>query len=274
MCIISVEPKGLRNNKQTLERMNSCNDDGVGFAFSTGKKIVIKKYRDFDKFYKNYSQCKNLYGKQSAFMVHFRIKTHGTNKGVYNVHPFRVNKNLVFSHNGTIQNVGESHKKSDTRLFNENILRRLSDNFLQDKTQRKLIETFIGYSKLAFITLGGRYEILNEQKGLWSGGMWYSNESFKPTPKFTGYSYGAGWGTVQDYSYTPYNERKAVTKPKAVNKTNKKKDKPKQLCAWCKETPSNRAVGVKWSKDSEIDWERLCGDCENTARIGSYSIHY
>ena len=55
MCIISVEPKGLRNNKQTLERMNSCNDDGVGFAFSTGKKIVIKKYRDFDKFYKNYS---------------------------------------------------------------------------------------------------------------------------------------------------------------------------------------------------------------------------
>ena len=275
MCIISVEPKGLRNNKKDLQRMNACNQDGMGFAFSTGKKVIIKKFRSFDKFYPEYSQCKNLYGKTSAFMVHFRIRTHGTNKGTANVHPFRVNQDLVFSHNGTISGVGDSEKKSDTRLFNEQILRRLKSNFLKDKTQRKLIESFIGYSKLAFIDRAGRYEILNERKGLWSEGMWYSNETFKPKPK---YEYGWGGGGIYGggtYSTKHYPKRGGAvhtntsTKPQAVLSLPVKKY---QECQWCSSTSQVEKVAIQWMAGDYMETEIMCGDCRKTATTSALEL--
>ena len=284
MCTISVEPKGLRNSKTALERMECINSDGMGFAFSTGKRIIIKKYRDFDKFYANYSRCKNLYGERSAFMLHFRIRTHGSSKGVGNVHPFRVNPELVFSHNGIISGVGESKTKSDTRLFNELILKRLSSNFLRDKVQRTLIETFIGYSKLGFISLDGGYEILNERKGIWSKGIWYSNDAFRPQAVQTvqtGWS-GSGCYTSNYYgsAYVP-NKPQAV-KPQAVSSKPIDIDKQLQLapktvkeCEWCQSNASVKAVGIRWLKGGSIEWEKMCIECERSARMGgAYSVHY
>ena len=265
MCIISVEPKGLRNSKEDLERMELCNDDGMGFAFSTGKRVVIKKFRSFEKFYPEYSQCKNLYGKTSSFMVHFRIKTHGTNKGVFNVHPFRVSADLVFSHNGTIQNVGDSQRESDTRLFNKKILKKLKPDFLKDETQRKLIESFIGYSKLAFIDKAGRYEILNEHKGLWSGGMWYSNESFKPKQPV---NYGWG-GTYGGAYYQPYNNK---PKASAVKSLPTKIQGKHTECTWCASQSKVQLMGVEWLQGEAVEYEYMCGDCVSTARVSAHRL--
>ena len=268
MCIISVEPKGLRNSREDLERMELCNDDGMGFAFSTGKRVIIKKFRSFEKFYPEYSQCKNLYGKTSSFMVHFRIKTHGTNKGVFNVHPFRVSADLVFSHNGTIQNVGDSDRESDTRLFNKKILKQLKPDFLKDETQRKLIESFIGYSKLAFIDKAGRYEILNEGKGLWSGGMWYSNESFKPKPKPINYGWGGdaynGYNSYKPYAPTGSPNNSAVKSVRVMGNG--------KACTWCDSESKVELVGVEWLKGETIEYEYMCGDCVSTSRYSAHSI--
>ena len=70
---------------------------------------------------------------------------------------------------------------------------------------KDLIESRIGYSKLIFLDRHGNHNILNESKGVWDDGVWYSNTSYKPyvapvtTWKDTDYSYGAWRKPVATY---------------------------------------------------------------------------
>ena len=257
--------------------MYNSNSDGVGFAYSNGSKIIVKKFRAWEEFYKSYTGLKNLYGNKSSFLLHFRIRTHGTNKGLFNVHPFRVNKELVFAHNGTIQNVGESVKKSDTRLFNEIVLKHLNPNFLNDKATRKLIEGFIGYSKLAFLDIKGGYNILNEHKGEWDKkrGIWYSNTSYKPY-EYESYGSGYSYGGYTYNNRTGFKHNVINPKPKAVNI---KPPKSKQLklteCTWCGSKAKSQAVEIKWDALQPPEQERMCGECvDQSLQCGAYSVNY
>jgi len=181
MCIAIMKSANKKISKATLRRCYDANPDGAGFMYAEDKQLVVKKgYFTFKEFYKEYKP----HGDKQV-LIHFRIKTHGPiDKD--NCHPFLVNNSLGFIHNGIINGYGDS-KESDTIQFNNSILKKIvskhGNNSLFDDPMVELIENVIGYSKLVFLDRHGNYTIMNEKKGNWNDGVWYSNMSWKkPEP--------------------------------------------------------------------------------------------
>ena len=189
MCIAIMKSENKKISKTTLQRCYDANPDGAGFMFADNKELTVKKgYFTFKEFYKEYKPHEN-----KQVLLHFRIKTHGPiDKN--NCHPFLVNSGLGFIHNGIITGYGDD-KQSDTIDFNKSILQKIvakhGNMGLFDDPMVELIENVIGYSKLVFLDRHGNYRIMNEQKGSWHDGVWYSNSSWKkPEPiKYTGYDW-------------------------------------------------------------------------------------
>lgn len=131
---------------------------------------------DFDVFMRKYKRAlkNNL---ESPFLIHFRIATHGT-VDTFNCHPFFINKNLTFIHNGIISGIGTDKLMSDTQLFNEKILKKLPKDFYKKEEYKLLIEKFIVGSKLITLDINGDVAIFNESSGHWKDGVWFSNNSY------------------------------------------------------------------------------------------------
>lgn len=139
---------------------------------------IEKGFMDFDSFYAAYKPHEN-----KPIAVHFRIQTHGdTNQE--NTHPFRVGQHLGMVHNGVINAVDRPDKtKSDTYWFNQKILvpsYKRDSRFIFKEPFKELIKEYIGWSKLVFLNNKGHHTIINEDKGVWDEGVWYSNTSYKP----------------------------------------------------------------------------------------------
>jgi len=166
MCLLIAQTNNKVISKEKLEITEKNNSDGMGFTYSNGDKLIVEKFREFNKFYPRYKKAVQDYGKTSHLLIHFRFSTHGIEKGLFNVHPFRVNKGLVFAHNGII-NVQDDKKRSDTQVFNDTILKQLPKNFLSNKATRKLLGKFVSGSKLAFLDVSGKSTIINESSGHW-----------------------------------------------------------------------------------------------------------
>lgn len=180
MCIAIYKPKNKVISEETLAQCFKVNDDGAGFLVTKDKKAVMKKgYFTFDEFYGAWKKYEN-----EQALIHFRIKTHG-DLTEDNCHPFMINSGLGFIHNGVIAGFGEG-KLSDTNHFNKEILQPLvakyGNQILFEPGIKSLIESKIGYSKLAFLDRHGNYNLFNEDKGVWDNGVWYSNNSYKPPP--------------------------------------------------------------------------------------------
>lgn len=196
MCIAIYKPEGKLLSLATLKECYTSNPDGAGFMYSENKKLHIEK--GFFSFQSFYDAFKKHESKQTV--IHFRIKTHGK-IDTANCHPFAVNNAIGFVHNGVISGFGDSDF-SDTVRFNEQILRPLVNKWgnlalFQDPII-DLIESRIGYSKLVFLDRHGNHKIMNESKGVWDNGVWFSNTSYKPyvapaTPSWLDktYSYGS-----------------------------------------------------------------------------------
>ena len=112
--------------------------------------------------------------------------------------------------------VTDHKKKSDTMMFNREILQQLPNNFIQNNSIIRLIEESIGNSKLVFLNNIGIFRIANEDKGHWSkdGQIWYSNHSYCETPRTQW-----AWSNQYDY-YTNYDN---------LNITHKKKKKKNDI---------------------------------------------
>lgn len=196
MCIAIYKPEGKVLSLATLKECYTSNPDGAGFMYAENKKLHIEK--GFFSFKSFYDAFKKHESKQTV--IHFRIKTHGK-IDTANCHPFAVNNAIGFVHNGVISGFGDSDF-SDTVRFNEQILRPLVNKWgnlalFQDPII-DLIESRIGYSKLVFLDRHGNHKIMNESKGVWDNGVWFSNTSYKPyvapaTPSWLDktYSYGS-----------------------------------------------------------------------------------
>ena len=89
------------------------------------KSVVVPTFAPLKTTFTNGRGSLVFSSKTTPFIVHFRIGTHGTSNGIYNVHPFYVDKNLVFAHNGMIHKVDDCKKRSDTRVFNDTFLKPL-----------------------------------------------------------------------------------------------------------------------------------------------------
>ena len=189
MCIAIYKPADQVIDHDTLRRSYEANPDGCGMAYLTDDGIEIETTMDFDVFYEGYEQALREYP-DSPFLIHFRIATHGS-VDENNCHPFYIESHhedvqRVFMHNGTITPLtGECNKVSgvsDTVVFGLAILEHLPLGWEDNPAITKLIEHYIGWSKIVVMDEFGAVTIYNEQKGVWDNGVWYSNTTYKPKP--------------------------------------------------------------------------------------------
>lgn len=177
MCIAILNRVNTLSYKTFKQCWNS-NPDGAGLTFFDGKNIqIIKEMKSVKTFYAQYKEIRAQYP-TIDIAIHFRIATHG-GVNLTNCHPFKVNKQTAFIHNGVISKMNATKEFSDTFIFNETILKKLPPNFATNETILELLDSYIGYSKLVIIS-GKNYAIVNESAGHWNAGDWYSNESYKP----------------------------------------------------------------------------------------------
>lgn len=179
MCWIAAIPKGKQVKDEYLYNAYCNNKDGAGFMYidDNGNLIVDKGYFSFEEFMDAFKKVPI----EKARIVHFRQGT-GGKKDAENCHPFFVNKNLAFAHNGVIS-IGASDNHSDTWHFNEEILKPLFNGrngykrIYNAGIQFLLKEAIGSGNKLAFLTTDEEVVIINETAGNKSNaeGIWYSN---------------------------------------------------------------------------------------------------
>lgn len=177
MCIAILKPKGKSLDKNLLMTCSENNPDGCGFAYldDNSGDIIINKFMLFEDFWKEYSKIQ----KNHTTLVHFRIATHGKVE-LQNCHPFKLNSKMVLIHNGIISGYGSRiDNVSDTKDFIEKVIGNISHKMWKNPSFRELVGKAIGYSKFAILDTNDNYYIINEDKGLWDNGVWFSNDSYK-----------------------------------------------------------------------------------------------
>ena len=208
MCIAILNTKTMLPDEYIKNSWDN-NDQGAGLLWNDSG--VLKTYKTFNykSFLKKYKEVRRQ--TSGKIVLHFRIATSGY-RGKDNLHPFLVNQDLGFVHNGVISGLG-NNKHSDTYQFNE-MLKQLPPNFLSNKTIIEFISNYISSSKLVFLDALGNHTIVNEKLGHWAGDDWFSNTSYQSYNDY----YWAGnkkvaksYGNSQswmDYYYKP--ETKAI----------------------------------------------------------------
>lgn len=184
MCIAIYQSPGYRLTEQELANSWRNNPDGAGLSFfDSSGEIVIHKTMNKSEFVDIYNDAVRHHGDESEMSVHFRIATHGS-VNIDNCHPFMVpHRNISVIHNGIIPVMMEKKdRRSDTRVFVEDVFPLLSDNWLDDEQLTNMVEEYIGHSKLVVLTTEHEYSsyILNEHLGNWSDDkkLWFSNKSY------------------------------------------------------------------------------------------------
>ena len=219
MCIAILKPKDKTLSDEVLKTCAEANKDGCGFAFVDNNNVIhINKYLNFDEFLKAYREVEH----ESNMLIHFRIATHGK-VTADNCHPFLVNEHLALIHNGTISGYGDKEKKVDTLDFIDKVLSKISWKMIKNPAFRQLLGDAIGYSKFCLLDNDGNYYIVNEHRGEWVDGVWYSNSSWKPkvytqvgNTKQLGF---ANWDCYGSESYDDWYEKyqKEKTKKEKVS---------------------------------------------------------
>jgi hypothetical protein len=203
MCIAILNTSGKLNEESIFNSWNN-NDQGGGLLWTSGGALFSYKTYKYNKFLKKYNELRSD-NKTGKIVLHFRIATSGHEKYT-NLHPFFVNANLGFVHNGIIQGLG-NQQHSDTYQFNE-MLQKLPSNFLTCPTQLEFIKKYIGGSKLVFLNSSDQYTIINEKAGHWDGANWYSNNSYECSLDYYYYgnkkvtkkqNFSIDWDSVDDY---------------------------------------------------------------------------
>lgn len=268
MCIIVAIPQGKQVDKSILKRCWQNNPHGAGYMYSTGSKVeVFKELTSFKNLWRNFCDAKQKHIK-SSFVVHFRISTHGKINEA-NCHPFLVNKNLGFAHNGIIGAAPVNPNFSDTYMFNETILKSLPNNFINNVAQVSLITQYIGSgSKLAFLNTKGEIILINEKAGVWDNGVWYSNSGYKAYDYYdyggTRVAYGGYAPIAKPYAPTLFENKKVETKKEAKQRNGDVYD-----CCDIPEldwygNPKKKQVVCDYCGEALISsWERL-NDCCKT----------
>ena len=179
MCIAILKPSDKTLDKSLLQACADNNPDGCGFAYNEDDKIIIKKFMDFNSFWKEYKKVQD----NKTMLIHFRIATHG-NVELANCHPFKLNNHMALIHNGIISGYGsKTENLSDTKDFINKVIGNISYKMWKNPSFIKLVESAIGYSKFVILDNSGKYYIINEKKGDWVDGVWFSNSTYKAKTK-------------------------------------------------------------------------------------------
>jgi glutamine amidotransferase len=206
MCVIVHQPRNAHLSKKRAKRLWKVNEDGGGFAFiDNSGTIQVEKSLDFKTFWNQFEAARSEFPKRD-YMLHMRIATHGT-ISLENVHPFQVNEHTWMAHNGVIRAVPDYEDgRSDTRVFVDEVIPQLPDNWLDSPYMVSMVKSWIGWSKLMFLTtdsaLSENVYIIGKKAGTQRDNMWFSNGSGvdKPrTPAKTSQAIPMGPYSVKSY---------------------------------------------------------------------------
>lgn len=196
MCVIVYQPAEKKLTKKVAEGLWRRNSDGGGFAFLNEDSWHTHKTMEFDDWWKSYREVLTELSPR-PILIHMRIRTHGETD-LNNVHPFEVSSGkYMAAHNGIIHYVPDyKDGRSDTRVFLEDTVPHFPDNWLDIPEMTDLVTEAIGWSKMVFMphpSLGLEHTayILNEKKGEWLDGMWFSNTAGHPTTR-SSYTWTSG----------------------------------------------------------------------------------
>jgi len=178
MCIAIYKPKGVDLPLSIFANCWQIHPDGAGFMYpKQGKVTVFKEAHDFQKFKPKLLAHLEGPARKQNVVIHFRTATAGQ-INFANTHPFQVNEQLAFVHNGSMPFENEcSDVDSDTKVFCEKYLQH--PDFKLTTQSLRTIEKYINPSKMIFMDGDGRVSILNEHLGVWEHDCWFSNESWR-----------------------------------------------------------------------------------------------
>lgn len=204
MCIAILNTPNVTFPKSLISTCWDNNGDGAGLIYTGGGSLyVYKELHSVNEFYAKYIDVRRRFPK-SKIVLHFRIGTSG-GINVDNCHPFSVNKDLAFVHNGIISELnGINPNKSDTNLFNEFVLQQLPVDFTANNALMSVIEKYIGSSKLIFLDKNNEAIIVNEELGVEDTkylNCWFSNSTYKPSAYYDRGGVNVWKGT----GYKPYS---------------------------------------------------------------------
>lgn len=178
MCIAILNPTEVTLEKSVLKTCWENNRDGAGMLYVVnGVLTTHKEMKNFDSFYNHYLDVRKKH-RDSQVVIHFRISTHGK-VDLTNCHPFIVNDEWGFVHNGIISSAPKSKEFSDTYMFNQEVLQKLPKDWLFNDGIFDLVQEYIGSSKLLFLNSSNDAYIVNEEWGVWDMGCWFSNTTYK-----------------------------------------------------------------------------------------------
>lgn len=245
MCLIIYKPKEKNIKDSDLINSFKANSDSYGIMWAEdGKLNIIKGIGDFDEFYTHLKKIDN----SPNIVIHLRTSTTGGDL-LSGAHPILINENLAFVHNGNLfefsQYFGKGYKSniSDTQRFNEDILQKLPDGFLNYKEIVNIIEEYIknNFSKIVLMDSYGNVIIFNEESGIWEDGIWFSNGGIK--------NYG-GFG----FSGLNYYKEGQIRHKGGLMNVQLFKDKGWKMCNIC----------MGYYKDLSKD---ICRDCRIFLRL-------
>jgi predicted glutamine amidotransferase len=180
MCI-AIFNKSSVLSYDTIRNSFENNNDGAGLLYiENGALQVFKESTSLKRFWKKYKAIRE--NNALPMLLHFRIGTHG-NFADYNLHPFLVNSQIGFVHNGVIRITETDARYSDTNHFNRLVLQTMKTPariFKDGTSEAALVSHFCAHnSKLIFLNAAGDYRIFNEAQGHWDKvGNWYSNNTY------------------------------------------------------------------------------------------------
>lgn len=258
MCILMCVPEG-KVNKISEDIIDNCfemNSDGIGYAFyNTNGKLNLKTFMDLDDFKGSWEEDLDNMQKRPV-LLHFRATSKGETSPD-NCHPFKIDGDCVFGHNGTIIKVRNDPqgKKSDTRMFNQDVLTTLPKGWTSSGGIREMIEEYIGASKIAVLDRFDQFTIYNEEKGHWADGIWWSNDHY--TGKWSRNNYGVA---VKKY--------KKATKTYSQNRRifdNRSSDIQWDKCDLCQRSfHPDVLVPFDFGYGDSCDWS-VCEHCRDEA---------
>lgn len=191
--------------KSIFDNILENNPDGIGIGFvQSGTLRVYKDLDSTDRIYKIYEKFRSKHS--TPVMIHARIGTAGS-RDKANVHPYRVNKDILMMHNGIVSIGSLNTSKSDTWHVARAIAKfRNPSNVLSESSHEyNLIDTVCGSSsKFIFLDTSNRYCIMNASAGHYDKeGNWYSNYNYQKTDY-----YDVGGKKVRKGAYSEsYNDQ-------------------------------------------------------------------
>ena len=259
MCIIIFDNRKTdeRLAKKVFKRSREKNPDGMGIMWpEDGKLHIWRTMNHFSGIWKRYSDAKK---KHLPVAIHFRKTTAGTEVNYNNLHPFIVNTNLAFMHNGTAKDIIKYLPEgvSDTSFINTELLQKFPDGFMDCPIHRIAIRNLVDDGRMLFMDGDGNFNIINEERwgAKWCEGVWFSksehlsyfltgkNKFFYSPPKPAGY-----WGSDD---YLQYDKIDWGTPRKTIVTTPPKKAPPPTVRD-IKTAPSKEMVTPKPSVTANL----------------------